>query len=338
MENEYHPNRYRRIAILRALQLGDLLCTVPAVRAIRAALPDAEISLVGLPWAAEFVARFGVYFNHFSEFPGFPGLPEIEPEIAQIPDFLKTMQSERFDLSIQMQGSGSFTNPLIALFGARHTAGTMLRGEYCPEPGLFMEYLADQPEIIRMTRLVEFLGFPVESLELEFPIGERDRARAKELIEQHGLDQGDFVIVHAGARAANRRWPAENFASVADGICQLGLRVALTGSPAEKTLTQEVARRMEYPAVDLAGVTDLGSLAALIEVSRVVVCNDTGISHVADALKKSSVILFTGSDPERWAPLDQSLHRIIRGAGGVDPREVLDVVRNQLQTVSSYAA
>src|SRR5262249_20056841 len=72
----------RRVVCLRALRLGDLPCAVPAFRAIRAALPNAEIVLVILPWAREFVERYAGYLDGFREFPGYPGLPEREPRIG----------------------------------------------------------------------------------------------------------------------------------------------------------------------------------------------------------------------------------------------------------------
>src|SRR4051812_40694597 len=106
----------RRIAIFRALQLGDLLCTVPALRALRAVLPRAEVVLIGLPWARSFVCRFERYLDGFIEFPGYPGLPERPPQIDRIPSFLEAVQREGFDLALQMHGNGMITNPLIALF------------------------------------------------------------------------------------------------------------------------------------------------------------------------------------------------------------------------------
>src|SRR5262245_32713985 len=85
-----------RVVVLRALQLGDLLCSVPAFRALRAALPSAQITLVGLPWAKAFAERFGHYLDGFRELPGYAGLPEIAPQLARIPAFLAAMQNERF--------------------------------------------------------------------------------------------------------------------------------------------------------------------------------------------------------------------------------------------------
>src|SRR6516162_5452072 len=87
----------RRVAIFRALQLGDLLCTVPALRALRGALPQSEIVLIGLPWARAFTARYAAYLDGFCAFPGWPGLPEQPPHGERVRAFHGAMRAEAFD-------------------------------------------------------------------------------------------------------------------------------------------------------------------------------------------------------------------------------------------------
>jgi len=118
-------------------------------------------------------------------------------------------------------------------------------------------------------------------------------------------------VLHAGSQLASRRWPAERFAQVGDALSKEGLQVVLTGTKGERELTARVRDAMRSPALDLTGLTSLGGLAALIARARLVVANDTGVSHIAAALKAPSVIIANGSDPRRWAPLDRQLHRVL---------------------------
>jgi ADP-heptose:LPS heptosyltransferase len=294
-----------KIAIFRALQLGDLLCAVPAVRAVRAAYPQARIALIGLPWARELAMRFACYVDGFIEFPGFPGMPERAPDLAAIPRFLQRAGEERFDLVLQMHGSGELSNPLAMLMGGALTAGFYRPGHYRPDPQRFFPWRDDEHEVLRWLRLVRELGIEPRGTQLEFPVAEREWA------DWRALGLGEYAVLHAGSQLPSRRWPPERFAEVGDALAAEGLQIVLTGAAREARLTQEIVRQMREPAMDLAGRTTLGSLAAVIAGARLLVCNDTGVSHLAAATRTPSVVVACGSDPQRWAPLDRELHRVI---------------------------
>ncbi|MEX2542696.1 MAG: glycosyltransferase family 9 protein [Trueperaceae bacterium] len=298
-----------RIAVVRALRgLGDMLCTVPALRALRASLPRARITLVGLPAARVLQERFAHYLDDLLEFPGFPGIPEVAADPARLPEFFANVQG-RFDLALQMHGSGTHSNPFTILLGARDAAGFYLPSLWCPDPDRFTAYPAHLNEVRRWLALMEFLGIPPAGESLEFPVTAADEERLGSAWPERR--DGRYVCVHPGATDRERMWPTERFAAVADALAAEGLVPVLTGTEGEKEITAAVVRSMRSKAVDLAGRTDLGALAALVRDAELVVCNDTGVSHLAAALSTPSVIIFSASDPERWAPLDLELHRAV---------------------------
>jgi ADP-heptose:LPS heptosyltransferase len=158
---------------------------------------------------------------------------------------------------------------------------------------------------------MSFLGAPPAGEELELPVLEADHAELAAVEGGAGLTPGDYACIHPGARYPSRRWPAERFAAVADALAASGLRVVITGTAEEAAVGGAVRGRMAAPAVDLTGRTSLGAFAALIAGARLVVCNDTGTSHVAAAVGTPSVVVASGSDVARWAPLDAHRHRVL---------------------------
>ena len=301
-----------RVALLRALPgLGDFLCSVPAFRALRAALPQARLTLVGLPGVRPLVERFGQYIDELLVLPGYPGLVEQPPNVPELPDFLRQAHERRFDLAIQLHGSGQLTNPLTVLLGASQNAGFYLPGMYCPDPTRFLLFDQHESEIRWQLRLLEFLGVPSQGEELEFPVTREDRQALAAIEQVRQLSPGQYVCIHPGAQDPARRWEPSYFAQVADRLARQGLRVVLTGNRAEWQVAEAVGQAMSSPYLNLAGGTGLGALAALLEEARLVVCNDTGVSHLAAALDVPSTVIFMASDPARWGPLNRERHRVV---------------------------
>ncbi|MCO6429732.1 MAG: glycosyltransferase family 9 protein [Deltaproteobacteria bacterium] len=325
-----------RIIVLRALHLGDLLCAVPALRALRQAVPAAKIELIGLPWSCHFVRRFSSYLDGFLEFPGFDGLPERAPDTAALSRLSESLAKNPPHLIIQMQGSGEMTNRFIGLLPA------VKRGGFIPEGSslrsdTFLEY-PDGHEINRLLKLTSHLGASAQaSAELEFPLFKSDMELLDCVLGRNRVHETPFVVIHPGSRSSVR-WPAERFAALADSLSRQGLHVVLTGVPSESHEAAEVERNMRTTALNLCGLTSIGSLAALIQRARLVICNDTGISHLAAALKVPSVVLFSSSELGRWAPLNRYLHLALSGAPFLSAEQVLKRVQQKLNREARYAA
>jgi ADP-heptose:LPS heptosyltransferase len=307
----------RRIAVMRALPgLGDLLCAVPALRALRRSSPEAQIALIGLPAVAPIVARFRHYIDELLPFPGFPGIPEVPPDPPRLAEFLAAARRRAFDLALQLHGSGRTSNAFVALLGARRVAGSYPPDEPGPDSELFLPYAEDRPEPLRSLAVMRLLGIDAGDASPEFPLGDDDRAEHMRLARRHRLEPGRYGCIHPGAAEPRRRWPPERFAEVADALAERGLRPVLTGGPDERALTAATAAAMQTAAVDLAGETSVGGLAALLADAAVTVTNDTGTSHLAAAVRVPSVVIFSDSDPLRWAPLDGALHRPLAATAG----------------------
>ncbi len=325
----------RRVAVVRMLQLGDMLVAIPALRALRARFPRAEITLIGLPWAGSFARRYRGYVDRFVGFPGYPGIAEAPYDAERTACFMAVQRAYGYDLVVQMHGSGGDSNPFALDLGARVTSGYYAGP--CPPDGLepAAPYPDDLPEVVRCLGLARLLDCPDPGGGLEFPLGAADRAEAARLLAPLGQKDGPWVALHPGARPPARRWAPDRFAAVADRLIRdHGARIVLTGSVDEVETVRQVAERIPHPptpslgarergsrppTLNLAGYTSLGGLAAVLERMDLFIGNDTGPAHLAEAVGTPTVRVFGPADPLRWAPLDRRRHPIVRHAVACSP-------------------
>ena len=306
--------KVRKLAVFRGLYLGDLVVATGAFRALRLGYPEAEITLVTLPWAVALAPHL-LHIARLLPYPGAPGLDGGGDE-EELEKFLAKMRTERFDLAVNMHGRGPISTRLVVQFGARQTAG-FTGGVEIDAPILDVEvpWNAEAHESHKLLLLAKKVGgLPVSASEGAEPgllVREEDDQRAQALLIARS--QKPLALVHPGASIPEKRWPVEAFGWVAKGLLQRGYAVAVTGSSGEKELTQRVSS-LAPGAGDLGGQTDLSTLIALVARADVMVSNDTGPAHLAYALKTPSITLFGPStDVKRWGPLDWGRHIVLSG-------------------------
>jgi ADP-heptose:LPS heptosyltransferase len=171
-----------------------------------------------------------------------------------------------------------------------------------PETGGLPAWRAGEHEVERWCRLLRALGIPADPgrLDIEIP-GEAP------------VPAAGATVLHPGAKSPARRWPADRWAAVARAEHRAGRRVLVTGGADEVALARDIAGRAGLPDVAvLAGRTDVLGLARLVRDGARVLCGDTGVAHLATALRRPSVVLFGPVPPARWGPPpDRPWHRVL---------------------------
>ena len=312
-----------RVALVRLrVGLGDLLCGVPALRALRRRLPEARVTVITYPETRSVVDRLAPWVDELLLFPGYPGIPERPPRSVEWPDFLADARSRRFDVAIQAYGARPAANEVTEALGARRTAGFFVPGTRRVDLRTHLPYPHHRHEIDRHLDLMALLGAPTAGDALDFPVTAEESKAAADLRAAGGL-KPPYALLHPGATSSSRRWPPERFAEVGDALAARGLAVAVTGLRAEAPLTAAAVSSMSAPALDLAGRTTLGSLAALLGDATLLVAGDTGTAHLAAATGTPSVTAFLSGDPVRWAH-PAPLHRVARVQVECNPCPHLD--------------
>lgn len=296
----------RNILAVRLDNAGDVVMLGPALRAVKETSPAARLTLLGtpggtlaaplLPWVDDVI----VWRPVWQDLGGLPFDPPREQEL------IAALAERRFDAALIFS---SFSQTPHVPGYVCYLAGIPLRAGESKEFGgaTLSTELRGAPDelhqVERNLRLVESVGFVARDRRLAVAIPEAARRAVPERLAAAGLDPGDpFVLLHPGASAQARRYPAERFGEVADRLRERGWPVLVTGVERERE-TVAAVRRAAPGLPSLVGGTTLPEYAALVERAALVVCGNTLPMHLADAVGTPAVVLFAGTDLEvQWAP------------------------------------
>lgn len=307
----------RRILAVRLDNIGDVIMLGPALRTIKAHLPHASITLMAtpggsqvaplLPWVDDIMVHRVLWQDISGTWPLDPA-----GEIALVEE----IRARHFDAAVIFT---SFTQSPYPPAYVCYLAGVPLRLAQSKEfaGGVVTQWVRPLPDdthqVDRNLHLLANAGFDVAGAHLELHITPEVQARADELLQAAGATRGAFVALAPGASAAARRYDPARFARVATSLAHCNhpatgqpLTVVLLGSEREIGLVEpmlNVEHHGDGRLVSLAGKTSVVELAGIINRAALVVANNSGPLHMADALGRPMVIMYSGTEWEsQWRP------------------------------------
>jgi lipopolysaccharide heptosyltransferase II len=296
----------RRILAVRLDNMGDVLMTTPAFAAIKDTLPGAHLTLLTSPSGRGLA----------------PHLPHVDASLAirapwvKHPDGTRTadlaelaadLERWRFDAAIIFT---TFTQSALPAAMLTLLAKIPLRLAYARENpyGLLTDWVRDpepglpRHEVERQLALVASVGFATGDNRLRFVLRRADIDTVVRRLRRAGIDANrPYIVVHPGATAPSRRYPAERFGAAIKLIAErLPLPVVIAGDAGERDLVEAVRAHAggDVRVLPLVGELSLGELAALIGHSALLIGNNSGPAHLAAALRTPVVDLYALTNPQ----------------------------------------
>jgi ADP-heptose:LPS heptosyltransferase len=330
----------RRVLVVRLDSVGDVLLCGPAIRAIAG---QADVHLLCSPTGAP-AGRLlpGVRRVHEWECPwiGNPARPVAVAAVTELDDIIADVRPAEAVILSSFHQSPLPLALLLRLAGITRItaasvdyAGSLLDVRLRPGE----DFPESQSEVSRALVIARAAGFTA-------PPGDDGRLAVHGAVDAAPLVGGEpYVVVHPGAAVPARAVPATRHAEIVRALVDAGLRVVVTGAPAERGLTAQVAGDI---ALDVGGHTDLAALAGVLGGAEAVVVGNTGAAHLAAAVGTPVVSLFSPVVDERcWRPFGVPtvlLGRTDTACAGtrarecpipghpcladIDPRQVVDAV------------
>lgn len=333
--------RFERILVVRQHhQMGDMMLATPALHAIRERYPDAEIGVVtstinrevllGHPWVDHvFTLRKREPFDWLR--------------------MLRDIRRTRFDLAIALHTmSFSFTTLLLTvLSGARVRIGSTRADIGDALTGSYFSLTLPLPDAAELATMNEAehnlyplraVGIDTDDLAPLLVPTLQSEEWAADFSDRAWAPGTARIAVHPGAGKAENIWPPHNFAAVVNGLAaRHRVSVVAVQGPRDEAAVADFVGAVGAP-VSVAAGRSIGDVAALLQRADLVVCNDTGVMHVAAAAGARTLAVFGLTDPVRWAPRCDNLSVVRSPDGTLAGVTVEAVVEEASGLVASIAA
>lgn len=296
---------FEKILIIKPSSLGDIVMALPALSALRKSFPNAKISWLIRPEFAPLI-KGHPYLDDIVLFDRkFLGKAWYNPQaFGALLSLVRELRKGNYDVVIDLQGLFR-TASLAWLSGCKKRFGMGRTREFAH---IFYTNDIDQDEnsihvVDYYLKIVQALGASTVKVEFVIPEDGVVEDSVRDLLKNHNIDPNSYAVFVPGSVHRSKCWPVERFADLADKISsKFSLPIIAVGTESEKSVAKELKKIAKVSITDFVGATRLNELIAMLRAAKLVVSNDTGPGHIAAALGRPLVIMYSWSNPARIAP------------------------------------
>jgi len=300
------PAGIRNILLIQLGDIGDVVWTTPAIRAVRESMPDTRISVLVKD--------------------GFGGLLEADPSVAHVYEvrrysgsvfqqagghvsFLRDIRSRHFDLAVDLRlgDRGAW----MAFFSGAPMRMTMHHPEDVPWWRRFLFTHAAVPADLppeqgaaeQTLRILRVLGIDTDDKIPRLWIAENVKQRITDMLTGEKLGAARWISINPFSRWSYKEWDEAKWVEILDWLWStFAIPVVLVGSPEERPRADALMKHSGAKLFNFAGRTTLAELAGLLSQSSLHIGVDSAAPHIAAAVGVRTVILYGPSDGRYWAP------------------------------------
>lgn len=295
-----------RVLVVRLRSIGDTVLSTSSLVALRRFLPNTKIDVLLEDWVA----------------PVLEGLEQVDEVITFARGSLKSraqvarrLRANRYDVVFNLHG-GTTATFLTRATGARHRVGfetyqyAGLHNHLAPSP-LLLWGRNQTHSVEQQLSLLGWTGIPVSDRPpTQLAVTEAAAAAVHGRLEPAGLANVPFAVIHPAAAFATKQWAAKNFGQLAKELIEKGLGIVAIAGPTETQVIEELKQSTTAPLVAWTDLS-LPEITALLARARLFIGNDSGIAHMAAAVKAPSVVIFGSSNRTHWRPWTTAAAEIV---------------------------
>lgn len=323
----------RRVLVVRLRSIGDTVLATPALQVLRQFLPHARIDILLEDWVAPVLDGCEFVDNVIT----IEGRSNLRSRLR----IARVLRRNAYDVAFNFHG-GTTATFLTRASGAKHRIGyaeyryNRLHNIKSPAASVVWAK-ADTHTVENQLALLRYANVPVNhvpptrlavtdeakaSLALklansasqfnqdapQFDVNTRQlNASARQL----NANAYGFAVIHPAAAFASKQWAAKNYARIAETLDERGLACIAVAAPHERNVIDELMESSRAPITALTNLL-LPEITALLSQARIFVGNDSGIAHIAAAVRAPSVIVFGSSSIVRWSPWMNERAAVVR--------------------------